>query len=735
MLGLHRSFTKKAATPPIFNLRFRLLALSAFILFPAFSLLLYTTFEQRRAATEQAQNQAHNLLQLAALDQKHMVGNARQQLITLAQLPIVRDPSLATQCVELFIRLKAQHRFYNNLGVANPEGQIYCSGATLTRPVNIADRDYFRAAIAKRDFSISDYQIGRVVNRAVIAFGYPILDDKHILHGVAFVSIDLATWFKELAADTALPNNASLLLISNKGTIFARHPDPEHWMGKTMSDRPLLRAIKTGQPQGRVEDIGIDGVRRLYVYTQLHEAATGQVYLAAGIPTDHLYAYANTLFWNGLVGILLIATIIGLIAWVGGSRLILAPVLALTRAAKQLGQGDLQARTQLPHGSDELGQLAQSFDQMAASLQEKNELLATVGAMAKVGGWEFDVKTQTGSWTSEVAKIHDMDPEAPPTVEIGLTVYQGESRKKIEEAIQNAVAYHKSYDLELAMLTPAGNHKWVRTIGQPVVEHDQVVKVRGSFQDITEHKRAAEEIQRLNADLERKVIERTSELESVNRELEAFSYSVSHDLRAPLRTIDGFSQAILEDCADRLDDQGRGHLYRIRAATQHMGYLIDDLLKLAKVTRAELHHENVNLSELANSVIEDLKSSMPERNADWIVQPDLVVCGDKRLLRVVLENLLGNAWKFTARQTHARIEFGQRLQEGGHVYFVCDNGVGFDMTYAGKLFGAFQRLHSMSEFPGTGVGLATVQRILHRHGGLIWAESAPGNGACFYFSL
>ena len=732
---LFRSYTTKTQSPLFFNLRARLLALSALTLLPVFGLLLYTTFEQRREAKEQAQTQALNLLQLAALDQKHMLSAARQQLITLAQLPIVRNPALAEECTALFMRLKSQQRFYNNLGIADRKGQIYCSGATLIKPINIADRDYFRTAIATRDFSISDYQIGRVVKRAVIAFGYPVMDDLNALHGVAFVSIDLATWFQDLAKTTPLPEDATLLLMNAKGMIFARHPHPEQWMGKTMTDRPLMKAIRAGGQQGSVDDIGVDGVKRLYVYNRVYGAATGQVYLVAGIPSAHLYSEANQLFWRGLAGMLLIAGMIGVIAWVGGSRLIIAPVLTLTRAAKQLGQGDLTARTYLPHGRDELGQLAHSFDQMAARLQEKNELLATVGAMAKVGGWEFDVKTHQGSWTPEVAKIHDMDPDVVPTVEMGLKFFQNDARKKIEEAIQHAVAHQQPYDLELPMLTAAGNQKWIRTIGQPVMENGQVVRMRGSIQDITEHNRVSEEVQRLNAELERKVAERTSELEIANKELEAFSYSVSHDLRAPLRTIDGFSQAILEDCAEQLSEEGRGYLNRVRAATQHMGHLIDDLLKLAKVTRAEINREFIDMSSLANSVYDNLKAGSPERNVDWILQPALIANGDMRLIRIVLENLLGNAWKFTGQNSHARIEFGMRERDGKTIYFVCDNGVGFDMTYAGKLFGAFQRLHNVSEFPGTGIGLATVQRIIHRHGGHIWAESEPGNGACFYFAF
>jgi light-regulated signal transduction histidine kinase (bacteriophytochrome) len=225
-------------------------------------------------------------------------------------------------------------------------------------------------------------------------------------------------------------------------------------------------------------------------------------------------------------------------------------------------------------------------------------------------------------------------------------------------------------------------------------------------------------------------------LELVNKELEAFSYSVSHDLRAPLRSIDGFSQALIEDYADRLDDQARDYLNRVRAATQRMGHLIDDMLALARVTRTEMRRESVDLSALAGDVLAELQKSEPDRRVESHIEPGLVAQGDTPLLRVVLVNLLGNAWKFTGKQAHARIEFGTHPQKTGEpAYFVRDNGAGFDMTYAGKLFGAFQRLHSPHEFPGTGVGLATVQRVVHRHGGRVWTEGAVGKGATFYFTL
>ena len=331
--------------------------------------------------------------------------------------------------------------------------------------------------------------------------------------------------------------------------------------------------------------------------------------------------------------------------------------------------------------------------------------------------------------------VTESDIKGKPFWETPWWAHSKELQDEVREAVKKT-ARGEHVCFEATHPAVDGTLHYIEFSLKPVKdEMGNVVLLVPEGRDITERKRAEAEIRQLNQDLEARVVERTRELERANRELEAFTYSVSHDLRAPLRAIDGFSTALLEDYADKLDENGKIYLRYLQEGSHEMSALIDGLLNLSRSTRGELSVERVDLSAMAYTVVEELRKSEPDRLVSVHIAPGIEACADHRLLRIVMENLIGNAWKYTSRNSDSRIEFSIEEQKEETVYIVRDNGSGFDMTYAGKLFLPFQRLHTTSEFPGIGIGLATVERIIHRHDGRIWAHGAIGVGAEFYFTL
>ncbi len=370
-------------------------------------------------------------------------------------------------------------------------------------------------------------------------------------------------------------------------------------------------------------------------------------------------------------------------------------------------------------------------------LRRSEHGLAEAQRIAHLGNWELDLVHNVLLWSDEIYRIFEIDPDKfGASYEAFLNGIHPDDRDMVNKAYTDSVSSRVPYNIVHRLKMPDGRIKYVNEMCETYYAEDgKPLRSVGTVHDITERKLAEEEIKALNRDLEQRVIERTAQLEAANKELEAFSYSVSHDLRTPLRAIDGFSHILLEDYNDKLDDEGKRLLNVVRDNTSKMGQLIDDILKFSRAGRLELIPVEIDMEKMAREVFEELQPVVDASKLQLEIGPLPHASGDRAMMRQVFVNLLSNAIKFSRQREPAVIKVGASIEGGEAVYFVKDNGAGFDMQFADKLFGVFQRLHGVTEFEGTGIGLAIVKRIVARHGGRVWAEGKVNEGATFYFAL
>ena len=566
---------------------------------------------------------------------------------------------------------------------------------------------------------------------------------------------------KTLSALRASPNILSAGILTLDGRPFASYVrDP----GATI---PALPALSAGQTE--TYRFGTDGV--LLVRSIVFEGKpTGIIYIQSG--TQALYARLR-LYGAISTLVLAVSLLMALFISSGFQREISQPITQLAQLAQQVSRDkNYSVRAAPANSRDEVAVMVEAFNGMLSQIQARDADLRRA---------HDELELRVHERTAELTLANEL-----LTAEVTERKATEEALRQSEERFRLMVSDVKDY--AILMLDPDGRvaswnagaertkgYQAEEILGQPFSrfypeEDIQSGKPAAALQTALQKGRHEDEGWRVRKDgskfwadvvltaLRDKTGElrgfckvtrdvtvrkrneellhlRNAQLETANKELDAFSYSVSHDLRAPLRGIDGFSQALLEDYNDKLDSTGQDYLQRVRLAAQRMSVLIDDLLNLSRVTRSEIRREKLNLSAIVRSAADELQRVAPERDVKFVIAEGLTADGDSRLLRVAIENLLGNAWKYTSAHSSARIEFGFHQNNGQSAYFVRDDGAGFDPRYSERLFGAFQRLHAVTEFPGTGIGLATVQRIIRRHGGEIWAEGAVEKGATFYFTL
>lgn len=533
------------------------------------------------------------------------------------------------------------------------------------------------------------------------------------------------------------PSVISSALYTSDGELFATYQKP----GLTASFPAKPEADSTRFDGGHLvlfRPVHLDGKR------------IGTIHLTSTLDelNQHLQSYA-------VISVLVFSSV-SLLAFGLSSalrRLILQPILNLADATRRITEHKDYSLRVREETSDETGMLARAFNEMLEGIQQReqalhsaNEALRESGerlnfALNKshTGGWELSLEDFSVTRTPEHDRIFGYETlQEDWTYERFLQHIVPADRVEIDRRFRDAIRDKAELAFESRIRRTDGEERWIWGVAEYQTEESGAhPTMAGIIQDITERKQTEKEILDLNASLEQRVRERTAQLAAANQELEAFSYSVSHDLRAPLRAVDGFSRMVVEDYGERLDDEGRRMLGVVRAETQRMGRLIDDLLSFSRLGRQQMQIEEVPMRDLARSVFDEIMSQEPPgRRVNLELKDIPTVQGTLTMLRQVWVNLIGNAVKFTKGRDPAEIEIGcNHGEEGEIVYYIKDNGAGFDMRFADKLFGVFQRLHSAEEFPGTGVGLALVQRIIHRHGGRIWATGEVDHGATFFFTI
>jgi PAS domain S-box-containing protein len=589
--------------------------------------------------------------------------------------------------------------FVTHISLTDAQGfVVYNSRGVPERPY-VGDREHFqllqktggdRLVIGKPVYS-------RVVNEWAFVVSRPLLRDGRFDGTVQFlVSTDYVS--RRLAALQLTPKDV-VALVHADGTFMARSRDNAAAMGQRVPpERPYLATGSSEQAGIFHVDGLLDGTPRTYGWRRIPEHG---LVVAIGLERASVLEPVEA----GLARSQAITAALALLLLLCGGCIVW---LLLRAERSQVALKDSEAR-----------------------LKEAQKL-------ARLGSWQLDLHDNRLNWSDEIFRILEVDPTETPSYKHFIEAVHPDDRALINRTYKTSVEGRQPYEVVHRLLMRDGRVKHVREAGFTQFESEQPARSVGTVQDITEVHLAEEALRKLNEELETRVAERTHELSMVNRELEAFTYSVSHDLRTPLRTIDGFARLVEEDDGDRLSAQGRSHLRRIITAVHRMSQLTSDLLALAQISRADLHREPVDLSAMARTVADELARSDAGRTVAWQIEAGLQVTADPGLMRVVLENLLGNSWKYTSQTAQARIEFlrSSRTEVGGQeVFCVRDNGAGFDMTYAAQLFEPFKRLHRQHEFEGTGVGLATVHRVIERHGGRVRGEGVVGEGAAFYFSV
>lgn len=723
----------------------RLALMVVLALAPAAVLGVYICCQQHRASVARVNADALRAAELVAASQQGLAEGTRQLLATLTELPLVQTNTSRPFLHSVFRNLLKLSPACVEFGLLQRDGQWLASSLPVAPEGGFPHEPLLRKVLASRRLVVAGGAPGATNQPAGVWFGQPVLDGAGEVSRVLYAVVGVEA-LTEAANRTRLPRGAELTICDARDAVLARWPERSHPSSPTGNAPPFHLARNEATAMEGLT--GLDGGGLFFAYAPVRVGSSAPLAVWVGIPKAGAYAETR----DALVLTLLLLGMVAVVAWVAArwyaSVRILKPVRQLVAAAERLGADDWTARTGLSHSRGELGLLARTFDDLACTLQRKQA--ESERAAAELRAAEIKFRTlveqslvgiyiiQDGNFAYVNPRFGDIVGRKPeeligkPVLDIvaepDRALVEGNIRKRLQGELPS-IRYH------LRCVRPDGSPVPVEVHGA-AAEVNGRRAIIGALLDVTEQVQAEAEIRRLNAELEQRVALRTAQLEAANNELEAFAYSVSHDLRAPLRHISGFVELLAGSAGGRLDERGARYLKTIADSARQMGRLIDDLLDFARMGRARMNTARVDLEELVGAARAELEPDTRGRNIVWKNGGLPEVEGDPAMLKQVFLNLLSNAVKYTRQRDPAVIELGtENANTEEIIVFIRDNGAGFDMRYAHKLFGVFQRLHRADEFEGTGIGLANVRRIIARHGGRTWATGEPGKGATFYFSL
>lgn len=748
------------------SIRSLLLVFVAAVVLPLIALLANTIYHEAQRDIQEAKANVNTLARILAANTSRTLRTNQEALDVLARRPLMRQVD-GNHCDPILADFRSLFPRFANLTTINLDGVAVCSAVPQPggKPVNVFKAEWFQRALAEKRFLAGDPFMGPITGRMVSVLVTPIQDEQSTLKGFMGLPMDLALYDPNLTS-APMPEGTRYGIHSSSGHLIWRNVDPESLVGSNIGKLGITRQV-LGVKNGNFDGLGTDGVHRLYAVAHIPEV---DWYAYVGIPSQPIYQAAiRSAILNSAIGMVLV----GVLTWLALhlAQHIARPTLELAETANQLREGRFDVRAS-EQGPKEVAIVAAEFNELVDALLSAERGLREANAdlerrvaerTAELEGTNRNlaaeiarrIEAQTALQESEelfraitmhnpdhlVVQDNELRYRFVMNPQLGLSEQEmlgktdhdllaRDDAEKLTAVKRRILGAGKAEYVEASIVGKDGQVEYFAGTYTPKTDgNGKIDGLIGYFRNVTERKRADDEIARLNDELQ----QRARALEAANKELEAFAYSVSHDLRAPLRALDGYARILHEDEAANLGPDGKHMLERIWANAQKMGALIEDILHFSRISVAEMNWQETDMTALARDVAEELHGAYPSARVD--IGELSMALGDKAMLRQVWANLIGNALKFSSKREQPQVEVGSEAQDGQTVYFVRDNGAGFDMAHAAKLFGVFQRMHAEKDFPGTGAGLSIVKRIVERHGGRIWAEAEVEKGAVFRFTL